>query len=66
MTIRQRVINMGAFGVLSMPMLEQPVAVRLNVPAIALPPNVPLPVPDAVHAGSVGTLPGGAEKLRPV
>ena len=45
-------------------MLAHPVAVRLKVPAIELPPIVPLPLPDAVHAGSVGTLPEGAEKLR--
>jgi hypothetical protein len=48
-----------------MPILEQPVAVRLKVPKIELPPNVRLPVPDGAHAGSVGTPPAGAEKLRP-
>ena len=48
-----------------MPMLAQPVAVRLKVPEMELPPNVPLPVPDAAHAGTVGTPPAGAEKLRP-
>lgn len=47
-----------------MPMLEHPVAVRVKVPKTELPPNVPLPVPDAAHAGSVGTLPAVAEKLR--
>ena len=42
-----------------MPMLAHPVAVRLKVPANVLPPIVPLQVPDAVHAGSVGTLEAG-------
>ena len=48
-----------------MPMLAQPAAVRLKVPEMELPITVPLPVPDTPHPGSVGTLPAGAEKLRP-
>jgi len=61
----QRVINKAPLVAFSTPMLSHAVAVRLKVPRIELPPTVPLPVPEAVHAGSVGTLPGGAEKLRP-
>jgi len=62
--MRQRANSKAAPGAFSMPMLEHPVAVRLKVPKTELPPTVPLPVPDAAHAGTVGTLPAAAEKLR--
>jgi hypothetical protein len=64
MTTGQRVINRGAFEAFSMPMLEHAVATRVNVPRIELPLTVPVPLPDAVQAGSVGTLPVGAEKVK--
>lgn len=48
-----------------MPMLAQPVAVRLKVPASELVPTVPPPVPDAVQPGAVGAPPAGAERLKP-
>ena len=47
-----------------MPMVSHAVAVRLKVPRIELAPIVPVPVPAAVHAGTVSTFPGAAEKLR--